>query len=463
MQEEVKLTPKQQKHLDDLIARFTQRTQKSKQYKQKYRVPLADMRGMLAFNLLTKEISYPIVAKASQGAKIWDLDDNEYTDLTMGFGSNLLGHQPDFIKVALEEQLQVGMHLGPQSEFAGEVAELISQMTGMPRIAFCNSGTEAVMSALRVARAATGREKIVSFVNSYHGHSDATLAYPDEGFRGVPAFPGILKKTVEETFVLPYGKPEALAFIKAHADELAAVLVEPVQSRNSTLQPKAFLHELREITQASGVALIFDEIMTGFRVHPGGVQALFGVAADIVTYGKIIGGGMPIGILAGRAEYMDRIDGGFWEYGDASRPLVEMTFHAGTFCKHPLVMVAARAMLNYLKEQGPSLQEQLNDRTSQLANRMNSYFEQNGLSPRMQNFGSIFRLDYPNKPGSFVKRFPVAMELLFYHLLEKGFYRWEGGICFLSTAHTDEEIERLFTTLKESVEELQASGFSFSE
>jgi glutamate-1-semialdehyde aminotransferase len=460
--EEVKLTLKQQTHLNALMARFTERTQKSKQCKQTYRVPFADIRGMFVFNPLTKEMSYPIIAQSSRGAKIWDLDGNEYVDFTMGFGVNLLGHQPDFIRTVLEEQLNVGIHIGPQSEFAGEVAELICEMTGMQRVAFCNSGTEAVVAALRVARAATGREKIALFINSFHGHSDATLGTPGEDFRGVPAYPGVLKKTVEENLVLPYGTPETLEIIKAHAHELAAVLVEPVQSRNSTLQPKAFLHELREITKTSGVALIFDEILTGFRVHPGGVQALFGIEADIVTYGKVLGGGMPIGIVAGRTDYMDKIDGGFWQYGDTSLPSVEMTFHAGTFSKHPLAMVAARAMLQYLKQQGPTLQEQLNERTSQLANRLNTYFEQNELSPYVKHFCSMFRLDYPTGSNSFVKQFPIQMELLFYHLIEKGFYIWEGRTCFLSTAHTDEEMEHYFSAVKESIEELQASGFSFS-
>lgn len=451
-----KLLPIQQNHVKMLIARHVLRTQKSKQYKIDYRVPFADFRGMSLFRLETKEISYPIVAQSARGSKLWDIDGNEYVDMTMGFGTNLLGHQPQFIIEALEEQLKQGIQLGPQSHLAGEVAELISQMTGMPRVAFCNSGTEAVMTAVRIARATTGREKIASFIGSYHGHCDTTLVLPTEEFKGKPLTPGVSAKTVENNLVLPYGTPEALTLIKEHAHELAAVLVEPVQSRMPGFQPKEFLLELRDITQASGIALIFDEVVTGFRVHPGGVQALFGIEADIATYGKIVGGGMPIGIVAGQAKYMDTIDGGMWQFEDASFPKVEQTFYAGTFCKHPLTMIAARAILKYLIQQGPTLQEQLNQRTSQLVNTLNAHFEQHELFLRMRNFYSILAFELPS---SMINQIPLEVVLLYYHLIERNIYLWEGGSCFLSTAHTDEELEYFINMIKGSIEELQMSDF----
>jgi glutamate-1-semialdehyde aminotransferase len=158
------------------------------------------------------------------------------------------------------------------------------------------------------------------------------------------------------------------------------------------LQPKTFLHQLRQLTKESGIALIFDEMVTGFRIHPGGAQAWFGVEADLATYGKIVGGGMPIGIIAGKAAYMDGIDGGMWTYGDASYPQAKTTFFAGTFCKHPLTMAAARAVLKYLKAQGCTLQEQLNQRTSQFVEALNNCFAENELPIRMANFGSLFGL-----------------------------------------------------------------------
>ena len=158
-----------------------------------------------------------------------------------------------------------------------------------------------------------------------------------------PLAPGITQGMVNDLLVLNYGMPEALSTIRAHAGELAAVLVEPVQSRRPDLQPREFLHQLRALTQELGVALIFDEMITGFRIHPGGAQAHFGIHADLVVYGKIAGGGLPIGIVAGQARYLDGIDGGWWQYGDDSGPSVQTTFFGGTFCKHPLTMASARA------------------------------------------------------------------------------------------------------------------------
>src|SRR5262249_17254307 len=157
-----------------------------------------------------------------------------------------------------------------------------------------------------------------------------------------------------------YGSAESLRAIEAQASELAAVLVEPVQSRRPDLQPREFLRELRRITAAAGTALVFDEVVSGFRVHPGGIQALYDIRADLATYGKVVGGGLPIGLVSGRREYMDALDGGAWTYGDDSFPEVGVTFFAGTFVRHPLALASARAVLEHLKREGPELQERLN-------------------------------------------------------------------------------------------------------
>ncbi len=172
----VRLNPDQQRHLEELIARYTKRTQKSKQRKQAYHPVLADSRASAGFRPSIKEMLYPIIGQRAKGSRIWDLDGNEYVDITMGFGVQLFGHDAPFITGAVEAQLKQGLHLGPQSELAGEVAELICQMTGVQRVTFCNSGTEAVMTALRLARTATGRTKIALFSGSYHGHFDGVLA-----------------------------------------------------------------------------------------------------------------------------------------------------------------------------------------------------------------------------------------------------------------------------------------------
>jgi glutamate-1-semialdehyde-2,1-aminomutase len=452
-----KLTPQQQRHLESLIARYTKRTQKSKQLEQTYRPVFADMRSTLGFSPETKEICYPIYADSSLGTKLWDVDGNEYIDLTMGFGVHLFGHQPTFIIEALEKQLKKGMQIGPQSELALEVAELICELTGMQRVTFCNSGTEAVMTALRIARTATSRKKIVLFSGSYHGHSDVTLAEaPPAGIGAVPMVVGVLQEMVDNVLVLPYGTDDTLEIIKAQAPELAAVLVEPVQSRHPDLQPKTFLQELRKITKASGVVLIFDEMITGFRIHLGGAQAWFGVEADMATYGKVIGGGMPIGIVAGKTDYMARIDGGMWQYGDDSYPQTEKTFYAGTFSKHPLAMATTRAVLKRLKKDGLILLEHLNQRSNHLANTLNAYFKSNDIAVRMVNFGSLCRFAL-NGNGSYLSQ--LEIDLLAYHIIEKGLYIWEGRTSYLSIAHTDADIENIVKVVKKSVEELREGGF----
>ena len=445
------LNPQQQRHIEALIARYTRRTQRSKQLTQAYRPILSDNRASAGFRFSIKEMLYPIIAERSMGSHIWDVDGNVYVDLSMGFGVNLFGHGAPFIMEALEEQLKRGIQLGPQTHLAGEVAALIHELTGVERVTFCNSGTEAVMTALRLARAATGRAKIALFAGSYHGSFDGVLARAQaaEGhLHAVPVAPGIPQQMVEDVLVLEYGSPQALEMIQAHANELAAVLVEPVQSRRPDLQPKAFLQRLRRQTEDAGIALIYDEVITGFRIHPGGAQAWFGMKADVVTYGKIVGGGMPIGVVAGKSSYLDGIDGGVWTYGDASYPRAETTFFAGTFCKHPLAMAAARAVLQQIKQHGPALQEQLNQRTAQFAETLNTFFTERSVPIRVVYFGSLFRFAFSGN-----------MDLLFYHLLEKGVYIWEGRNCFLSTAHTDEDIAHVVRAVKQSVEELQAAGF----
>lgn len=470
-QTQTKMTPqdikidigsRQQQHLRTLIKRHTERTKTSKQLAQTYRPVLADNKTLVEFSLPLKEMFYPITAKRSLGAKIWDVDGNEYIDLTMGFGVNLFGHNPPFIKAALAEQLDRGIQLGSQSEFVGEVAELIGELTGMERVAFSNTGTEAVMTAIRLARTVTGRSKIALFAGSYHGHFDGTLAKAqtvDGQIHTVPMTAGILPQFVEDVLVLDYGNPRSLEAIATCKQDLAAVLVEPVQSSRLDLQPQAFLQQLRQLTQELGIALIFDEMVTGFRIHPGGAQAWFGVEADIATYGKIVGGGMPIGIIAGKATYMDRIDGGMWNYGDGSAPSFKTTFFAGTFCKHPLAIAAARAVLKYLKTQGATLQEDLNQRTSQFIQTLNAYFEAEEIPVRMANFGSMFGAVTSGNSTS-AERSPSSggLDLLYYHLRDRGILlRGNGG--FLSTAHTEADCDRIIQAVRHSVEELRVAGF----
>ncbi|MGB8355653.1 MAG: amino acid adenylation domain-containing protein [Chthoniobacteraceae bacterium] len=447
------LTSRQQKHLDDLVKRYTGRTSKSKQQTQDNRAHLADPRTVSSFNRLWKEMVYPIVVENSAGSKFRDVDGNEYVDMTMGFGTNLLGHTPQFITDAIAEQLRHGMEVGPQMPLAGKVAKLMCEFTGMERVAFCNTGSEAVMAAMRVARTVSGRTRIAT-TSGFHGINDEVLVRAtvvDGQRRSWPVAPGIPEHIVKDVLVVDYGTPESLEILKAHVHELAAVLVEPVQSRRPDLQPRAFLKELRKITREAETALIFDEVITGFRCHPGGAQALFDVRADIATYGKIIGGGMPIGAVAGSAAYMDALDGGMWQYGDDSFPEVGVTFFAGTYIRHPLTMAASWAILDYLKQQGPALQRSLTERTAAMVRTLNDFLIERGVPLHIENFASVFHFQFDDaiKYGS----------LLYFYLREKGVHIWEGRPGFLSTAHSEADVEFVIHAFKESIIEMQRAGF----
>jgi glutamate-1-semialdehyde aminotransferase len=455
---------RQSQYLANLIARHTEKTKTSKQLAQKYRPFLADKKSVVDFLLPLKEMYYPIVTKRSLGSKLWDADDNEYIDLIMGYGVNLFGHNPSWITQALQQQLEAGIELGLQPELVGEVAQLICELTGMERVTFSNTGTEAVMTAIRLARATTSRHKIAIFADSYHGHFDGTLGQReiiDRTLNTVSISIGTPPNLVADTLILDYDDPESLEIIQKYQSELAAVLVEPVQSRRLDLQPKAFLQQLRQLTKELDIALIFDELVTGFRIHPGGAQAWFGIEADIATYGKIIGGGMPIGVIAGKAVYMDKIDGGVWNYGDDSFPSSEKIFFAGTFCKHPLAIAAAHTILQRFKIQGSSIQDQLNQRTTQFVEKLNAYFDSESLPIQLANFGSVFgsaSAPYLDSNEPLDRDESIVFDLLYYHLLNRGIML-RGDRGFLSTAHTDEDLDRIVWAVKDSINELIEGGF----
>ena len=447
------LTQAQQKHIQALIDRCTRRTPKSKSMTQQYRSKLADPRVVSGFRTQWKEMVYPIFTVRSKGSRLWDVDGNEYIDILSGFGPIMLGHRPDFVERAMEQQLHEGFEIGPQTPLAGEVAEMFCDLTGNERMSFCNTGSEAVIAALRVARTVTGRNRIVLFAGSYHGMFDEVLVKglkAGETPRSLPIAPGIPRESVGNVVVLDYGTSESLEWIRTHAGELAAVLVEPVQSRHPDLQPREFLREIRQITLGSGTALIFDEVVTGFRVHPGGCQALFDIRADLATYGKVLAGGMPIGVLAGKSQFMDALDGGAWQFGDDSYPSVGVTFFAGTFVRHPLTLAAVKAVLQHFREQGPQLQLQLTAKTASLVGALNALFEKASVPAHIETFASVFYVNFPVD-------FPLG-SLLYYHLRAKGIYILEGFPCFLTTAHSDADIAAIVRAFDESIKEMQADG-----
>ena len=422
----------QEEHLRSLVSRITSRSPGSKASTAANRAHLADPRTVAGFRRAWKEMVYPLVVERSLGSKVWDVDGNEYLDVAMGFGVNLFGHSPSFIIDAVTAQLARGIEIGPQTPLAGETAQLIADMTGHQRVAFCNTGSEAVLAAMRLARTVTGRPKILTFANDYHGLFDEVLArgVKRNGERqSVPIAPGIPAHAAQDLIIFDYGDPEVLQYVTDHASELAAVLVEPVQSRHPDLQPVEFLRELRGATADSGVALIVDEMITGFRSHPGGAQAMFGVKGDLAAYGKVIGGGFPIGVVAGDARFMDALDGGMWQYGDDSIPEADVTWFAGTFVRHPVALAASRAVLRHLREVGPSLQADLNARTTRFVEGLNEFLLDQEVPIRIEHFSSLFLTKF--------LRDQQFSSLFSFHLRDQGIHLTEGRGTFLSTAHSD--------------------------
>ncbi|HEV7513417.1 MAG TPA: aminotransferase class III-fold pyridoxal phosphate-dependent enzyme, partial [Candidatus Acidoferrum sp.] len=448
------MTAEQTAALKQLIARYTSRTAASKKLAIKNRAVLADPRSVGGFKQLWKDMVYPIFTTHSDGSKVWDVDGNEYVDFVMGFGASIFGHRPPFVVEAVKKQLDLGFEIGPIQPIAGEVAELVREFTGMQRVAFTNTGSEAVLAATRVARTVTGRDKIAVFAGAYHGIFDEVLFRPltvNGETRTAASAPGVPASAVSQVIVLDYGNPQSLDILRARGSEIAAVLVEPVQSRRLDLQPREFLQELRRVTKEIGSALVFDEVVTGFRVEPGGAQAYFGVRADLATYGKVIGGGISIGAVTGDPKYMDALDGGQWNYGDTSFPEVGVTFFAGTFVRHPLALAAAKAVLLHLKEKGPDLQKNLTARTARLADQLRAIIGEFQAPYQISQFSSLMQLTFPSEQK--------YAALLHYMLRERGIHMWDNRAFVLTTAHSEADLTKLLTAFRESLRTMVEAGF----
>ena len=445
------LTDRQKQRLTAFMRSYVARTKASKAYTEAHRPHLADPRVVNGFRPQTKEICYQIVINKSKGSHMWDLDGNEYIDVLSGFGMNLFGWQPEFVSDAVKKQLDEGHDIGPQHPLAGEVADLICELTGFDRAGLCNTGSEAVMGAVRIARTVTGRDLIVIFTGSYHGIFDEVLVRGTRKLRAIPAAPGILQAAVENVLVLDYGTPESLEIIRSRAHELAAVLVEPVQSRRPDFQPVDFLREVRKITEESETVLIFDEVITGFRSHPRGAQGLFGITADLASYGKVIGGGYPVGVIAGKRQYMDALDGGAWQFGDDSIPSVGVTYFAGTFVRHPLALAACKAVLTHLKEEGALLQASLSASTTAMAAEMNAFVRKVGAPLEIRYFASLWRVTW-------LEDHPLQ-DLLWAMMRNRGIHVLDNFPCFMTTAHTAADIATIIRVFREALTEMVASGF----
>ncbi len=447
------LTEREIKYLDELIHNYTTKTKGSQQLTDRQRPYLADPRAISGFTTLWKDMIYQIAVERSKGAKLWDVDGNEYVDYRSAFGISLFGHTPDFIQKAIAEQLEKGIELGVLTPLAEKVAKLLCEITGCERATLVNTGSEAISAAIRVARTVTDKERLIVFSGDYHGIIDEMLV---KGINRngkvvpVPIAPGIPHWAVDQVIVLDYDDPEVLNKIRAHADEVAAVIIEPVQPNNPHLQRGALFHEIRKICTEQEMAMVFDEMITGFRVAPGGAQAWFDIEVDIVAYGKILSGGLPMAAVAGKRKYMDAFDGGAWNYGDDSVPEVGVTFFGGTFVKHPLSLASALAALTEIKRGGQPMYDALNAKTARFAERLRSLFLETKVPLQVLSCASVVTI-------KLLQKNPLG-KLFFYYLRMKGVHLMEkAGL--ISTAHTQEDLDFTYDMIVETIREMQTAGF----
>lgn len=445
--EKTPLNDFQLEQVNQFIDKYTLKTKNSKKFTQDNRRNHADPRAVTGFKPESKEIIYPIVIKKSDMQTLWDIDGNKYIDMINGFGSNFFGNGNPVIKKHVLNQVEEGMEIGPQHPLVSKVSLLINELTGNERTAFCNTGSEAVLGAMRIARTVTGREKIIVFSGSYHGIHDEVIIRGTQSGKVMPAAPGINNAAVSNMIVLDYGTTESLNIIRELAPTVAAVLVEPVQSRRCDFQPVDFLKEVRKITEESKTCLIFDEIITGFRVNLAGAQGFFGIRADICTYGKIIGGGMPIGVVSGKAEYLDALDGGFWQYGDDSTPTVGVTYFAGTFVRHPLALASALGALEVLKTTGAKGLANLNLRSQKFVDELNLFLMTENIPMEINNFGSLIKPKWTADVAS--------GDLFFAVMRYNGVHVYDGFPWFINLAHTDKELAEVLNAFKNAVRTMQ--------
>ncbi len=382
--------------------------------------------------------TYPRFLEKGLGSHVWDADGQEYIDLICSWGPLILGHCNAEVESAVSDAIKRGLSFGAPTAIEVEMAELVCEMTGVEMVRMVNSGTEAVMSALRLARGATGRSKIIKFAGCYHGHSDSMLVKAGSGALtgGAPDSAGVPMEIAGDTLTAVYNDAASVRrLLQANAGQVAAVIVEPVAANMGVVPPQpGFLQALRALCDEFGSLLIFDEVITGFRLAPGGAQAYYGVRADLVTYGKIIGGGMPVGAYGGSKRLMELV-----------APLGPV-YQAGTLSGNPVAMAAGLAQLKILQSR-PEIYTELERRGAML---------QKGLQEALRNIpvqinrvGSILTVFFTDQPvtgyeqakSSDLERFKIWYQ----GLLQRGIYAAPSQFeaMFLSDAHSDAEVEQM--------------------
>lgn len=408
---------------------------------------LADARGLMPGGVSSPVRSFksvdsePFFVASAAGAEITDVDGNSYIDLVNSWGALLFGHaHPDIVR-AVSETAGKGTSFGTPSELEVELARLVAGMVpNVERIRFVSSGTEASMTAVRLARGATGRSKIVKFAGCYHGHTDALLAEAGSGVAtlGIPGTPGVTEGTTRDTLVAPYNDLTAVAaLVEQHGDDLAAILVEPVAANMGLVLPHdGYLQGLRRIATDAGALLVFDEVITGFRLGPGGAQERFGIDADLVLLGKILGGGLPVGAVGGRAEIMDNL------------APVGSVYQAGTLSGNPVAMAAGIANLSLIASM-PDLYDRLQETARSLVRGLVDAAEQNEVPMVAAAIGGLAGFFFRNEE---VDNYEQAKDTeadpyarFFRGMLAHGVYlppsRFEA--LFLSSAHTEAHIDHI--------------------
>src|SRR3989440_699681 len=393
----------------------------------------------------------PIFFRSAQGAKLTSVDGREYIDFCQSFGPLMLGHRDPDVSGAVEEAIETAWSFGACEPYSLELAEWItSRLPWVEMLRFVSSGTEAVMSALRVARAATKRNRILKFEGCYHGHSDPLLVKAGSGLAGESASSsaGVSDQVASDTLVASLDDENSVRDVfNQHGNEIAAVILEPLPANYGLLiQRREFIDEVMKLARANGALVIFDEVISGFRVALGGIAQVLGVTPDLVTYGKVIGGGFPVAAYGGRKDLMELV------------APVGPVYQAGTLSANPVGMRAGLATLQ--KAESLNVYDQLERRTARFCERLNSDFKQRGLRFQITHTASIFWLhtatDHPIRR---IEQIPTenaaVFAKVFHAALDNGLYLSPSGyeVNFVSLAHTDEVLEKAHSALLNAVQE----------
>ena len=397
----------------------------------------------------------PLFIKSAKGPYIFDEDGNQYIELINSWGPMILGHANELIEKAVADAVQYSFSFGAPTRKEVEMAErIVSMVPSVEKVRMVNSGTEATMSAIRVARGFTGRDKIIKFEGCYHGHGDSFLIAAGSGAVtfGTPDSPGVPRGVANDTLTAPYNDLASVQMmVDANPGQVAAIIIEPVVGNMGCVIPEqGFLEGLRTLCDKEGIVLIFDEVMTGFRLSKGGAQERFGVIPDMTTLGKIIGGGMPVGAYGGKEEIMN--------YVSPAGPV----YQAGTLSGNPIAMSAGLAMLEYLNDH-QEIYLELDKSGVKLAQGFRSSMEKMGVNYTINQIGSMYTLFFTDQP---VRDFPSAKTSdlalygrYFHAMLERGVYLGPSQFesMFLSVALEDKHIERVIQANEEALVEVLAT------